>query len=76
MSSDPITLLSKPGCVQCTAVERRLTANGVEFEKVDVSEDDQWLASLAERGIQRVPVTVQGEKWIEGFDPNAIDSLF
>jgi glutaredoxin-like protein NrdH len=71
-----ITLLSKPGCVQCTAVARRLIANGVEFEKIDVTQDPEWLAKLEERGIQRVPVTVKGDTWIEGFDPDGLETLF
>lgn len=71
-----ITLLSKPGCVQCGAVERRLIENGVEYDKVDVSTQTDWLATLEEHGIRSVPVTIQGENWIQGFDRDAIDRLF
>jgi glutaredoxin len=71
-----IKLLSQPGCVQCKAVERRLTENGAEFDKIDVSEDAEWASKLQERGIMRVPVTVRGDVWIEGFDPDGLETLF
>lgn len=74
--TDTIVLLSQPGCQGCRAVMRRLDEAGVDYLYVDVSEDDYWAAKLAERNIKRVPVTIKGETWIEGFDPDAIDRLF
>lgn len=76
MSTSTITLLSKPGCVQCTAVETRLKNAGVDYEKIDVSQDPEWLDKLEEAGVRSVPVTVQGDTWVQGFDPDAIDRLF
>jgi glutaredoxin-like protein NrdH len=71
-----VILLSKPGCVQCNAVARKLVANGVEFEKIDVSEDPEWLSWLDEKSIKRVPVTVRGDEYVEGFDPDGLERLF
>ena len=71
-----IVLLSQPGCQGCRAVSRRLDEAGVDYLHVDVSEDAYWARELESRGIKRVPVTIKGETWIEGYDPDAIDRLF
>lgn len=34
-----VTVYTKPGCVQCTATFKALDKNGVNYEKVDVTED-------------------------------------
>ena len=73
---DTIVVVSKPGCVQCNAVYRRLDEAGVDYVVVDASEDDYWRDKLVENNIQRVPVTIKGDTWIKGYDPDALDRLF
>lgn len=78
--SSPVILLSKPGCVQCNAVTRRLDELGIFYEKVDVSEDQDWQVQLKEHDIRSVPVTLpfaeaEPGRWVLGYDPDAIDAL-
>jgi hypothetical protein len=43
-----------------------LTKHGVPFVSVNVLEDKQGFAELAELGIRRVPIVRQGTKWANG----------
>lgn len=70
----PVTLYSKPGCVQCTAVKRYLNEHNIDYMTFDVSVDEKALEVVRGLGYQAVPVTVvpfgQGESThFYGFDP-------
>lgn len=70
----PITVYSKPGCVQCTAVKRYLKQHSIAFQEFDVSENERALEIVKELGFLQVPVVVvpfgQGvEEPFYGFDP-------
>lgn len=73
---DKITVLSKPGCVQCDATARALTRRGIEFVKVDVTSDERALELARELGYLQVPVVVtpEGAHW-SGFRPDRIAEL-
>lgn len=70
------TIFSQPGCVQCTAVKRKLKEKGVEFQEVDASKVPEALTLLTEDwGYQRVPVTYYRGEHFGGYDPYKVDSL-
>lgn len=73
---DKPTIFSQPGCVQCTAVKRKLSEKGVEYQEVDASEVPEALALVKDEwGYQRVPVTYfQGEHF-GGYDPYKVEAL-
>jgi glutaredoxin-like protein NrdH len=73
-----ITLYSKPGCVQCNAVKRKLKTEGlvegVDFTVTDVSlpENAGDLLALKALDYMGVPVTFVNEDHFEGYDVNKI----
>jgi glutaredoxin len=56
-----ITVFSKPNCPHCVTAKTYLASNGIAFEEVDVSADDDALAFLRERGHRSVPQIYVGE---------------
>lgn len=76
LGRDKVTVLSKPGCVQCDATARALTIRGIDFVRVDVTDDDQALDLARGLGYLSVPVVVtpDGDHW-GGFRPDRIADL-
>ncbi|PIE06565.1 MAG: NrdH-redoxin [Rhodobacterales bacterium] len=70
-----ITVYSKPACVQCTATTRALEARGLDYEVIDLTEDDRALSHVSELGYRQVPVVVAGEDHWAGFRPDLIGRL-
>jgi len=71
----PITVYSKPSCVQCTATYRALDSKGVAYEIVDISQDESALEHVRSLGYAQVPVVVAGDKNWAGFRPDMISQL-
>ncbi len=70
-----VTVYTKPSCVQCNATYRALDSRGIEYEVLDVTEDEGALAMVKELGYLQAPVVVaDGEHW-SGFRPDKIDEL-
>jgi glutaredoxin-like protein NrdH len=75
MSIEPLTVYSKPGCVQCNATYRALDDKGIRYRVVDLSADAEALAHVKELGLLQAPVVEgAGEPW-SGFRPDRIDEL-
>lgn len=70
-----ITVYSKPACVQCTATTRALEARGLDFDVVDLTEDDGAFTHVSALGYRQVPVVVAGEDHWAGFRPDLIGRL-
>ena len=45
-----VTVYTKPSCVQCNATYRALDSKGIEYEVLDVSQDERALAHVKELG--------------------------
>lgn len=76
IDNDKPTIFSQPGCVQCTAVKRKLKEKGVEVNEIDVSESQEAFKLLTEDwGYQRVPVVYFKGEHFGGFDPDRLESL-
>ena len=72
-----ITVLGKPNCVACTATERALSKNGIEYTKKDVTADEAAYQRAIDLGHMAAPVVIieeTGENW-SGFRPERIASL-
>lgn len=70
-----ITVFTKPACVQCVATYRALDKAGLEYEVVDVTEDEVALDSIKALGYLNAPVVfADGDHW-GGFRPERIKAL-
>jgi glutaredoxin 3 len=56
-----ITVYSKPNCPYCVNAKSWLSANGFQFETIDVTADPKALAFIKERGHMTVPQIYLGE---------------
>lgn len=70
-----IIVYSKPACVQCTATTRALTARGIDFDLVDLTEDDAAMELVTGLGYRQAPVVVAGDEHWAGFRPDMISRL-
>jgi len=70
-----ITVYSKPACVQCTATTRALEARGLDYEVIDLTEDDAAMTQVSALGYRQVPVVIAGEDHWAGFRPDLIGRL-
>lgn len=70
-----VTVYSKPSCVQCTATYRALDQKGVNYEIVDLTQDEVAFDTVRNLGYMQVPVVVAGEEHWAGFQPDRISSL-
>lgn len=64
-SSTParIQVFWQPGCTSCLRTKEFLTAQGIEFESIDVHNDPQGLEALRALGARSVPVVALGGKF-------------
>lgn len=70
-----IKLLSKSGCVQCTATSRAMDAKGIEYTVIDLGADAQALIEVKALGYLQAPVVITDEDHWSGFRPDKLDEL-
>jgi glutaredoxin-like protein NrdH len=70
-----VTVYTLPSCVQCDSTKRVLTRHGIEFETIDLSEDEAAMALVKELGYNAAPVVVAGEDHWSGFRMDKISAL-
>jgi len=69
-------IYSTPTCVYCKTLKGYLKKNGVEFEDIDISKDEQQLQKMIkDSGQMTVPVVDIDGEIIVGFDKQKIDQL-
>lgn len=56
MESASITLYTNPECRACKRVKSKLTEKGVDFDVVDLAEDDEARIALVDMGVRQTPV--------------------
>lgn len=80
MTTNTVTVYSKPQCVQCDATKRSLRKAGIEFTEVDITETPSALEYVTEElGYVQAPVVVvedgtDQDHW-SGFRPDCIKRL-
>ncbi len=62
----PLKVYWQPGCSSCLKTKEFLIANGVEFESINVLEDENGFKELAALGLKLVPIVARGEDWANG----------
>jgi len=73
---DTITVYTKPGCVQCSAVFRALDKNNIAYRSVDISDDHEARDYVMALGYLQAPVVVAGpDNHFSGFRPDRITQL-
>ncbi|MDR2565358.1 MAG: glutaredoxin family protein [Bifidobacteriaceae bacterium] len=70
-----VTVYSKPACPQCRATQRALDRAQLEYQVVDLSQDDQALAEVLAMGHRQAPVVVAGEQHWSGYRPDRIAAV-
>ena len=56
----------QPGCSSCLKTKEFLLANGIEFESINVLEDEQGFRDLETLGVRLVPIVARGTDWANG----------
>ena len=72
---DPITVYSKPACVQCTATYKALDKAGIDYETVDITTNPEARDYVMGLGYQQAPVVVAGEHHWSGFRPDRVKAV-
>lgn len=67
-----ITVYSKPQCPQCEATYRALDKQGLDYRKIDVTEDAEALEYIKSLGYQQAPVVMTADDHWSGFRPDRI----
>lgn len=71
-----IKVYSTPTCPYCGVLKDFLTEKGVEFENVDLSQNEEAQKYIMEKtGKLAVPVTEIGDSFVIGFDKAKIIEL-
>ena len=70
-----ITVYSKPRCPQCDATCRALDKQGLDYTKIDVTENLEALDYIKGLGYQQAPVVMAGDTHWSGFRPDRIKAV-
>jgi len=70
-----VKVMTRPSCVQCTATYRALDAKGIEYDVIDLSQDEAALEEAKALGYLQAPVVITDEDHWAGFRPDKIDEL-
>ena len=72
----PITLWTKPACVQCTAVSRAFDRAGVPYDKRDLTDPAhaRKVEAFKERGLMQAPITEAPSGTFAGFNPDKVNA--
>lgn len=72
-----ITVYSKPACSQCNMTKYKLDKLKLDYEVIDVTEDENAFQHIKDLGYLQVPVVQignDGRHW-SGFRPDLLDEL-
>lgn len=70
-----IDLYTAPGCSACYATKRWLTLEGLEFNEIDVSQDDEAQQHCRALGYAELPVVVALDAHWSGFRYDKLKEL-
>lgn len=71
-----IVVYKKPSCRQCKQTIQALDRKGLDYELIDISEDENALAFVKDLGYLQAPVIVTDENHWSGYDPDKIDEYY
>ena len=71
-----ITIYTTPTCVYCNTLKQYLGEKNIQFQEIDVSQDEKALEKMVQiSGQMGVPVIDIDGNIVIGFDRNKIDEL-
>lgn len=70
-----ILVYSKPSCMQCIATKRALDTRGIDYQSIDLSQNESALEKVIQLGYREAPVVITGTKHWSGFRPDLIEQL-
>ncbi len=71
-----VKIYSTPTCTYCIILKKYLQEKGIDYQEVDVSQDEEAQKRMVEKtGQMGVPVTEIGEEMVIGFDKEKINKL-
>ncbi|MFD3506614.1 glutaredoxin-like protein NrdH [Nocardia sp. NPDC058666] len=70
-----VTVYTKPACVQCNATYKALDKVGVDYNVIDISENDEARDFVMALGYLQAPIVVAGDDHWSGFRPDRIKAL-
>ena len=71
-----IKVYSKPNCVRCEMTKEFLKQNKVEFEEINIEENEEALELIKLHGFQRLPVVTRNNSFDFAFSGFQIDLLY
>lgn len=74
-----ITVYSKPNCELCEMTKEFLKEHYVEFEEINVEENEEVLEIIKEKGFKNLPVVIVSNKGFvfefDGFQMDLLEGL-
>jgi glutaredoxin-like protein NrdH len=61
--------------VQCDQTKKLLDKRGVQYNTVDITQDEEAYEMIVKMGFMSVPVVISGDQSWAGFQPDKINSL-
>ena len=75
-SSSKVRIFTTATCPYCKLTKEFLKKNGIEYKEVDVGSDLKAAQEMVKKtGQMGVPVTFIGEKYVIGFDREALKKI-
>ncbi len=69
------TVYTKPACVQCDMTKRMLDKLEIDYDTVDITQDDSALEMVMSMGFKSAPVVITDSDSWAGFQPDKINAL-
>jgi glutaredoxin-like protein NrdH len=69
------TVYVKPACVQCDMTKRMLDKLEINYDTVDITQDDLALEMVMSMGFKSAPVVITDSDSWAGFQPDKINAL-
>jgi len=66
ISEIPLKVYWQPCCSSCLKAKEFLIEHGIEFQSVNVLEDQNGFDELAKLGLRLVPIVARGDNWANG----------
>lgn len=70
-----ITVYSKPNCPQCELTKRDMDILGIEYQTIDISQNQDKLNELVQMGFRSAPVVQTDSETWAGYDQAKIKNL-
>lgn len=71
----PITVYSRPSCVQCNATKRWIKNHGGSYEEKNVDADPEALQHVLDAGVQQLPFVETDEDSWAGYQPDKLKAV-